>query len=392
MKQRIASVTILLLISIFFKSDPAFADARITPMPSPIVHPALVPPATSQVAAVGQWGEDLAAQLLRLRNYDVISVKNGNQGVDLVAVKRDTFGNIKELKFVEVKTHRGAGKAQLKDTKHGRQMSDKWLHKKINDMLGSSDPDTRKFGNEISKFSKNNPSIRASDLGEIHEINTRTNNYVIRDATTGNAKSSFRISATLEHLAKKARSSSVKEWASTQLSQWSKISETNIAPQSAIGKLSDPKIAPKGTTALKAKNVVAKNRVPATKLIARSAGPVALVVSTGMDMKEIYDISTAFSAGMMSREEFVKQLSTKGGGIIGATSGAMAGAKVGAIVAIYFGPFAPAVIIIGGVAGGVGGYLIGAGAAGVVTNSWYLQLDESVKLELDNWLIALASS
>ncbi len=134
---------------------PVKAQGIVAPVTSPVDHPLVAahPVRTAGVwrQGVGRFGESLAGGSLRLRGYEVIDMKlPGNQGIDLVAVKRSAAGSVADLRLIEVKTHYGSSKPHLGQTRVGTQMSREWLADRLRGALARA---VSKDGSWQGKFS-----------------------------------------------------------------------------------------------------------------------------------------------------------------------------------------------------------------------------------------------
>jgi hypothetical protein len=104
----------------------------------------------------GTWGEQLVDQSLKLRGFEVREFKlPGNHGIDRIAVRRGRGSNgaILDMKFVEVKTHRGST-PRLGQTRHGPQMSRKWLADHLRSLRGTANAADRALAKDISRHIK----------------------------------------------------------------------------------------------------------------------------------------------------------------------------------------------------------------------------------------------
>jgi hypothetical protein len=174
---------------------------------------------------VGDWGESLVEETLKLQGYEVHQVKlPGNQGIDRIAIKRLETGEIFDARIVEVKTHRGA-MPRLGDTLSGKQMSEQWIADRLEAMRNSTDPAIQKLGNEIEAF-RQEKGLPLEKLGEVQDINTRTGRYTIRDAQL-NEKASYSIERNLKDIQK--RLPEHRAWATSHLAEYDQIKATEIA-------------------------------------------------------------------------------------------------------------------------------------------------------------------
>lgn len=331
------------------------------PVDHPVLDPVGVKPSNWR-PNLGAWGEGLADQTLRLRGYEVHSI--GNRGIDRIAVKRAADGSLKEVRIVEVKTNDSA-KPQLGKTKYnGRQMSRKWLAENLKKMRRSNDPRIKKLASEISRFSKASGRSLTS-LGEVWHINPQTGKVTLYTADAKTVKALFSMERLLTNIQRKARSQSVRDWATLHLAKLDQIKAARMAESS--GQLS----------------VSSASRRAAKRVLARLAGPIALIAAVAIDVKQIADVEMAYRHGQISiRHRNMSHLRAAGG-----IAGAFAGFKIGAVAGVWAGafggPFAeitiPAGGIVGAAIGGVGGYFAGSAVAGYAATQWYGSIDSSVR-------------
>lgn len=81
--------------------------------------------------AVGEINERLMLRFYENSGWKAVDGQVGRTGFDGLFVKYDDAGSIRDLLIVESKFNTST----LKSTNHGRQMSDEWVRKKIQDLL-----------------------------------------------------------------------------------------------------------------------------------------------------------------------------------------------------------------------------------------------------------------
>jgi len=143
-----------------FALVPASALAQIAAVvASPVDHPVSIRPADLTPHGwrnkSGGWGETLIEEMYKIRGYDeVLEIKSpGGQGIDRLALKYDSAGELVDFRFAEVKTHFD-GRAKLSTTKLGPQLSRKWLADKLRAMRNAGDARLRTFALDISRLRK----------------------------------------------------------------------------------------------------------------------------------------------------------------------------------------------------------------------------------------------
>jgi hypothetical protein len=103
---------------------------------------------------VGKINEYIMSKYFESTGWERIEGEVGVNGIDGLFVKRDKYGNIKEVLFVESKYN----KSKLGNTECGKQMSKAWLLCKVQD-LQKKYPDSKEY-HQIEKFIEND-SYRA---------------------------------------------------------------------------------------------------------------------------------------------------------------------------------------------------------------------------------------
>ena len=328
----------------------------------------------------GDWGEDFVQETLKLRGYDVYKTP-GLQGIDRIAVRRAPDGTLLDVKLIEVKTHRGTT-PKLSETKgSGKQMSRKWLADRLKEMSKSSDPEVRKLAREVSQFRKT-MGVPIERLGELHDVNTRTGKYKIRNPITHAVQSEMKLDRLLKNIKSRAKAKDARKWAKNTLSSLDQIRNTSMTPWIDRASNRFTKIIRKGSTKGISKSL--------GKAIARAAGPIALVVGIAIDAKELHGYFRAYTSGEINRREFHVGVAGLAGGMAGAGLGAWGGAKAGVALGALGGPFAwitvPVGGIVGGVVGGAIGYFGGSALSRYTVDQLYENLDESIKIELNSWI------
>lgn len=393
MRDSAAALLLLLLVPL----QVALAQPMML-VESPLLeHPAGLPAhqrtGTSWRQMSGAWGESFSEQTLRLRGFqEVLEVKNAsNNGFDRIAIKYAPDGSVMDIRVVEVKTHRG-GKPRLGETRSGRQMSRKWMADRLRAMNQSRDPRLRQLARAIRQFSKTT-GRPLTDLGEVHSINTRTGRFTIFGADGRTERASFQIHRLLRQIANRAYGSQVRIWASRSLAQLKSIRaqsmSTWLADSTAITKRAAARPA---TVVLRAAAVTRPGQIILRRALIRTAGPLAIVIATGVDAKEIYDIERAYRRGMITRRDRNIRVISTGGGILGAGLGAWGGAKIGMGLGALGGPLAPYTVplggVVGGVVGGVAGYMGGSALGSFSATAWHDRVDERVRKQAEEILLA----
>jgi len=389
MNQRFAWIAAALFSAV--QSTQAGAQV-IMPVEPAVNHPIV---ATNPVRTAVSWrrgiegfGESLVSGSLKLRGYEVLNSKvEGNQGIDLIAIKRNAAGTITDIRLIEVKAHYNDGLPHLGQTRYGLQTSRRWFDGRLL-ALSSRGDEGRRLASEILRFRKAK-GIPIEQLGEVHDINLRNMKYSIRNpATLTERAGPMSVPRLLDQIT--TRAPAYRPWALEHLARSDQIRESRM-----------------GTWLAESPSARAFDRVTSTRILsieerqalrgmgralARSIGRIALVVAVAVDAYEIYGHIRDYSSGSISRQEFVVAIARSGSGIVGAWAGATGGAFAGAWVGAFGGPFAwvtvPVCGFVGGAAGGIIGYLGGSYVGNAAAQAWYRFLDQKVKDLIDEWLIS----
>lgn len=368
------------------------AQGVLAPVANPVDHPLV---ATHPVRTAGVWrqglgrfGESLAGGSLRLRGYEVADMKlPGNQGIDLVAVKRTAAGSVADVRLIEVKTHYGTSKPRLGQTRVGTQMSRQWLADRLR-ALRASGAQGRRLALEISRFRRAEgiPLVR---LGEVHDVNLRTGKYTIRNPVSMAERAGpMSIERLLTRVSSHTTQPVSQTWAMRHLSQLDQLRQArmgNWLSASSSARAFD-RISSTQIVLLEEKQALRGAR----RGLIRAAGRVAIVVAVAMDAYEIYGHVRDYRLGKLSQQELIIALARSGGGIAGAWGGAVGGAWVGMQIGALGGPWAwvtvPVGVVIGSGVGGVVGYLGGSYAGEFTAHAWYGTLDRTVRERVSAWL------
>ena len=364
MKRHWLEIAAVLLLELAAESIATAATVDL--ISPPVHHPVLAPTAIRESSHwrinLGKWGQEVAGQTLHLRGYDRV-YSGGYHGIDLIGVKRAADGSLKDVLIVEVKTN-SAPKPQLGKTKSGQQMSREWLADKLKRMRRSRNPEMKKLALEISHFKKaSGRSVQS--LGEVMHINPQTGQarFYLADGKTEKASDS--VEHLLKRIQAKASSRSARRWAARQLAAWDQIKAAGMADW--IGQ----------------EGAFSPSRRAAKRVLARVAGPIALIAAVAFDVKEISAVEAAYRHGLIS----VRQRNTSHTKAIGGIAGAFAGAEIGFVagtwIGAFGGPFAvitvPVAEFVGVAIGGVGGYFAGSAVAGYAATRWYQSIDSRVR-------------
>jgi len=381
--------------------------AIVTPIP--VDHPVSLPVAQRTVGAwnsnVGKWGEQLVDGYLNLTNYQTIHVKSGDQGIDRIAIRRAKDGKILKVRFIEVKTTRGS--FTLGETRVGKQASENWLRRCLNDMAKSPDPKASRLGKELAEHLASKTSTEIAEMTEIHQINTSNNTYRRLMADGKTEIGSNQIDDFLRTVAKRGRTPAHRAFGENGLKEYTRIVGTSRSAFLKEGEISSTVRKPialsqslnKGLSGMGvsqtqirvlnktgrsvvriAGNISKAGERAVVRVLGRSgaralgkiAGPVAVVAFTAWEIKGCFDecaqLDEAFKRGEISQTCLVreknKSVGRTTGSVVGGTGGVAAGAALGALIGAEVG-FVGAIpgAIIGGIFGAFGGS-VGGGKAG----------------------------
>ena len=373
-----------------------------------VPHPVLAPlrpgvsPSDFWRKNSGAWGEDLVSEGLKLRGFEVHETPGCN-GIDRIAVRRGPDGAIVEEKFVEVKTHRG-GTPKLGRTQVGKQMERQWLADKFRRLRTSSNPEMEKLTLEIARH-RRKMGVPIENLGELHELNTRTGRYRIRSPRSMKVLADEPVRALLERVQEAAISPAARRWAGSSLDSLGEIQSTGMADWT--GHAGRPSVRGRnvggggeGRSVLRGRAVVGRAALASTrrgvrggltKAALRRAGPIAAAVALTVDAKELTSHVLAYRRGTIDRRQMHMAVASTGGGAFGSGAGAWAGSQIGAAVGVWFGPLdwitIPVGMFIGGIVGGVMGYIGGSKGATAVVETVYDHLDDGVCEDLNEWML-----
>ena len=366
---------------------PAPAQSSLaTLVPSPVDHPVASPtaPRTSHAwrNQSGGWGETFVDETLRMRGYnDVREIKGpGDQGIDRLALKYSPAGNLRDAKFVEVKTHRGT-RARLSSTRRGRQLSRAWLTEKYRLMRRSGDPRLRQLASEINQLRRQR-GLRLESLGELHDVNTRTGRYTRREPLSGRELSSDSIDRFLRRIQRGPVSPPSKRWAALSLAHYDQIRSMDESLWTGRAGAARSQVLNHTASAGSARAL----RPAASKSLsrlARVAGPLGVAAAFAFDARELYAHASAYRRGEIGWRAMVMTATRTGSGV----AGAVAGAKVGTWIGAYGGSAAWITVPGGALVGAAAGYCAASSAAGAVTDAWYSRVDEETKQTTDAWLV-----
>lgn len=372
----------LTLIIYTFSIGTSFARTELYSNSNLVDHPATESQGTRTIAYwktnVGQWGESVVEQTLKIRGFNVLEIKsNGNQGIDRIAVKYNRSGELIDVRIIEVKTHR-TNSIKLAETKYGKQMSRDWLVKKLKDMKSSSDPQVKKIYKDIRKYCRSK-NIPLENLAEIHHLNTETGIYKIINPITGK-ESSYKISRILKQIALKTNNPYVKKWAENTLNQFEQIKDTNMTRYlngvnkriKNLAAKSLMKIMPKTT------------RIASIKILSKASRIIGPVVPFVIDSYEIYQQVQSYSRGELNKRETMILVSKYSGGFTGSIAGTWAGTHTGAWLG---GPYAWITGPVGGIVGGIVGYFSISSSTEYLVIMWYSSLDDELKSKIDDWIL-----
>jgi len=367
---------------------------------------------------VGQWGEGVGEQTLRLRGFnEVYEVKNGsNNGIDRIALKRAPDGRLLDFRIVEIKTSR-TDLPKLNRTRAGIQMDRDYLASKFRAMRNSGSAEVRKLATELSRFRRSS-GRSLSSFGEVLHVKP-TSNTIVGYATDGRTlKYKYSLEQTLRKLQARGSSPATRQWAARQLADLKRIRSANMQTWSRTAGLVAPSpwpwsrnrfprhvyptvqsggamrgrlipMAQVGRASMAARTGTSAGRSLLSST-ARRAGPLIVVAFSAYDA---YNTERAFALDRISVRERHASHARIGGGFAGGVAGGAAGAAGGAAIGAFTGPLAPICVplfgIVGGIGGSVGGYIGGASAADYGVKSWYRLEDKETQREFRERFVSM---
>lgn len=371
---------------------------------SPLVdHPVASRPASRNASSwrlkTGDWGENLAEEMLRLQGYDqVVAVKTtSNNGIDRIAIKRGSAGQVVGVRFVEVKTGRSS-EFKLGNTKYsGRQMAHKWLTDRLRAAYRSDDDNVKELARDIRRFVRNS-DLPLESLGEIIHVNTSAGEVRRFKADAKTLISSESLERLLVQMRRRSSLPTVQHWAGRSLRHLDQIQTTSMPLWIATAEGPPIRLAfraakPRApTVALRGVALREGRSIGAGRLLTKSAGRVAVAIALAADAKELVDTELAYRRGHISRRDRNIRHVTSAGGITGAWAGASLGSAAGGAIGLAGGPFAwitvPAGALVGGAVGGIGGYFAGSTFASYAASAWYDAIDRDIRDRAERQIIA----
>ena len=153
----------------------AFGGIRAAEVMTP--HPIIERTGSAITKQLGDFGESFVDAGLRARGFQVADGNIGVKGIDRIAVKRASNGEIVDIRFVEVKTRQGLPEFNLAVTRDGTQLSDGWTRPRLERIVREHpNANTRRLANEVLETMKARPEIVRREL---HGIAVQSNKYVV---------------------------------------------------------------------------------------------------------------------------------------------------------------------------------------------------------------------
>lgn len=326
---------------------------------------------------LGKFGESVARENLRASGFEVYDANLNDRGIDLLAVKRDTHGKLKEVRAVEVKTRSQGTDFRLDMTRDGRQLSADWLDSRLAKLVREHpDPAIRQLVSEITALKTAHPgqvhpqlhglSI-ADDVQRVFRVDPRT-------GTVDGLVSEGRVTRLLERLSEAEINPATRRAAIRHLQQFDQIRASRptrlVAPTiaaelagttvetSSVGRASQLFKAAEALPGVSVETAAAESRLLTKAVpVAGKVLPVAgAIIDVGVRGRQAYQVEQQFQRGEISDRDRVISHAKNGVGMAGGWGGAMALGSQGALWGSALGPVGTG---LGGVGGGIVGYVGG---------------------------------
>gem|GEM_PF-3976077 len=295
-------------------------------------------------SALGAFGETTARHWYQSLGYKVIAPKvQGNHGFDLIAVKRDAFGAISDVKLIEAK----AGTSNLSQL----QRQPHYVADKLRQLRRT--PEFNKIAREVGSF-RSQQKLKPHELMEVIKVDPAKNEIQVSGLSRGNKRLLTDSNVTKhrfdDFLTKQAASANPEhaEFAAQHRAELDKVAAYNEKKQ--------------------------LRQLRRAKAL-NTAGKVIIAIGVAYTAYQYGDIYFRYDGGLISRRTAINEASgltgAIAGGFVGAKVGAWAGASVGSIVpglGTAAGGFAGG--LVGGIVGGALGYF-GAHTTSNLAMDWY---------------------
>ncbi|MSR19339.1 MAG: hypothetical protein EXS00_09325 [Phycisphaerales bacterium] len=216
--------------------------------PGVVAHPALALTESAASRQLGAFGESFVHAGFQARGFEVFNGNVGVNGIDRIAVKRAAWGELTDIRIIEVKTRQALPDYALQYTKNsGRQLSNEWIGNGLDRIVaGHDDPTLRNLAKEIQARWKANPSLLRREL---HSIAVDSNKYIISsvegvgaaEARVAARIAENRLTGLLGELSRRGTSTATRAAASKHLAQFDQLQTAatrSVSRQSALTKVS----------------------------------------------------------------------------------------------------------------------------------------------------------
>jgi len=206
--------------------DPAMVSGlqRITP------HPFLESDGRIVTKQLGDFGESIIDAEFRARGFEVLNGNIGDKGIDRIALKRGTNGELNDVRIVEVKTRQTDSDFSLSNTKNGPQLSDSWTQYNL-ERIVREHPDARmrQLAGEVLEKTRSQPAIVTREL---HGISLKSNRYYVWNVDGAGQRMSVaegRLKDLLEGLSVRGTTVETRAAALRHLSQFDQLQTASTA-------------------------------------------------------------------------------------------------------------------------------------------------------------------
>lgn len=300
---------------------------------------------------LGKFGESVVRENLRASGFEVYDANLNDHGIDLLAVKRDTQGVLKEVRPVEVKTRSQGIDFRLDMTRNGRPLSSEWLETRLA-MLAREHPDPaiRQLATEITTFKVAHaelvrPQLHGLSIGDDVQRVLRVDP---RTGTVDGLVSEGRVTRLLKRLSEADVNPATRQAAIRHLQQFDQIQASipTRGATSAIAAELHATTAEASSVGKASQLVEAAEALPRASVEAAAAEPSLLakalpvagktlaiggtLVDLGMRGCQAYQVEQQFQRGEISDRDRVISHAKNGAGMAGGWGGAIALGSQGA--------------------------------------------------------------
>ena len=241
---------------------------------------------------LGDFGESFVGAGLRARGFQVVNGNIGGTGIDWIAVKRASSGEIIDIRLVEVKTRQGFPEFKLAQTSDRLQLSDSWTKPRL-ERIVRDHPDTniRRLAKEVLEAMTARPEIVHREL---HGIAVQSNKYLVMTVDEAGrvtrVAAEGRLTSLLKMLSKRGTSQETRAAAIRHLAQFDQLRAVTGQTGAEL-----PSLAKAGATGLK--GLVKETKLP---LGSKITTPTATVIVQDAASARNWAIQLAKQPGVLA--------------------------------------------------------------------------------------------